>query len=532
MSLMRLFHTLKFLTFEQLWFQFYYKMRGIARRSIGIKPRYTYYKAGHPTELVDFPTKAESYKGNGEFCFLNVRHTFNGNWADSTNGALWRYNLNYMDFLLQPSMSAGDGCGWIMNFIDSIDSNAIAADPYPISLRGINWIKFVSLHKGTLDKDVLKKVDTSLYSQYRLLCGRTERHLMANHYLENGFSLIFGAVYFRDEMLWKIAKSIVEKQIDEQIMPDGAHFELSPMYHCVILERLLDCCNILATACNGRLQGADELLAFMKNKASMMLGWLDAIVLSDDSIPLLNDSANGVAASADVLRAYARRLGLHWKRGQLKESGYRHITRTSYEAIVDVAQLGVSYNLGHSHADTLTYLLWVNGNKFIVDTGTSTYEAGPTREYERSTKAHNTVVVNERNSSNVWGSFRCAERARVTVLEEGDGFIRAMHDGYSALGVNCIRSFRFLDNRLVVVDELQGNCDTATSYIHLAPGTKVLEVKGNEVVTDKAVLSFEGCTSLSIEKKYIAEEYNTMTDSVYIRVDFISCLETVIHDFK
>ena len=142
--------------------------------------------------------------------------------------------------MLFRSMDVQEGLAWIERFIGSIENNAIAADPYPISLRGINWIKFVSLHREELTPSQLAMIDTSLYSQYRVLERRTERHLLANHYLENGFSLLFAAVYFRDAAFWKKARQIVTAQLEEQILPDGAHYELSPMYHCVILEDLPD----------------------------------------------------------------------------------------------------------------------------------------------------------------------------------------------------------------------------------------------------------------------------------------------------
>ena len=61
---------------------------------------------------------------------------------------------------------------------------------------------------------------------------------MGNHLLENGFSLLFGSYYFRDEKLYSKAKEIIKTELREQILDDGAHFELSPMYHSIILHRI------------------------------------------------------------------------------------------------------------------------------------------------------------------------------------------------------------------------------------------------------------------------------------------------------
>ena len=39
------------------------------------------------------------------------------------------------------------------------------------------------------------------------------------------------------------ASCLLYKELDEQILPDGSHYEQSPMYHCILLDRLLDCYN-------------------------------------------------------------------------------------------------------------------------------------------------------------------------------------------------------------------------------------------------------------------------------------------------
>ena len=49
--------------------------------------------------------------------------------------------------------------------------------------------------------------------------------------------------------------------------------------------------------------------------------------------------------------------------------------------------------------------------RFFVNLGVSTYETSKRRLLERSTKSHNTVEINKKNSSDVWSSFRVASRA-------------------------------------------------------------------------------------------------------------------------
>lgn len=535
MSLSTYYHTIKYLKAEQLWFQIYYKLRAKVRSVLGKKEQYTFYREGHRISFIPFPEKSVSYKGENMFCFLNQIYRFEGTWDERTWSALWRYNLNYMDFILQPSLEVADGVTWIDRFIDAIDSNKIASDPYPISLRGINWIKFVSLHWENLSDEKRKKIDTSLYSQYRVLTQRVERHLLANHYLENGLSLLFASIYFRDTKFWDKAKDIVEKQLDEQILHDGAHYELSPMYHCIILERVLDCLNLLHEVDDTLFEGVKSLKSLLQEKACKMLAWLDAIVVADDRIPLLNDSAYGVALSPKELRDYATRMGLCWRSGVLDDSGYRRVVRTHYETILDMAPLGVSYNLGHAHADTGTFLLWVNGHELLVDAGTSTYNAGDHRNYERSTCAHNTVVVDDENSSKVWGAFRCAQRARVTIEADGPELFTLSHDGYSDKGITLRRTFVCKQESMEITDMVQGKGDAshkAKAYFHLAPNVKILQVEKHRVVTDKAMFSFREHDAIQIINRCVAKEYNSLQPSVCVQVEFHDTLTTIIEGFE
>src|SRR5690606_31529788 len=91
---------------------------------------------------------------------------------------------------------------------------------------------------------------------------------------------------------------------------------------------------------------------------------------------------------------------------ELSASGYRKLVRENMELVADIHGISPSYQPGHAHADHLSFVLQVGGNPFIVDMGISTYEIGERRAYERSTKAHNTVTLDDQNTSEVWSGFR------------------------------------------------------------------------------------------------------------------------------
>ena len=81
--------------------------------------------------------------------------------------------------------------------------------------------------------------------------------------------------------------------------------------------------------------------------------------------------------------------------------------------IFDAAAVGPDYIPGHAHADTLSFELSIGRERVFVNTGTSQYGSNLARHSERRTAAHNTVEVNNADSSEVWSSFRVGNRAKI-----------------------------------------------------------------------------------------------------------------------
>lgn len=430
--------------------------------------------------------KFKSLEGN-TFTFLNLSHEFAG-WGFNEYGNLWTYNQNYFDWLNQDGMTAEEGCKWIDKFIVEclefrVESqlkvqSSMSLDPYPIALRCINWVKFFCKYPETATKVRLN----ALYSQIILLEKKLEYHLLGNHLLEDAYALFIVACYFQDTKMLDKAQKLLVAQLKEQVLPDGAHYEQSPMYHCILLDRLLDCINIAyglpLTAYSNQL----------KAYAVQMLGHLEGVIYSDGSIPMLNDSANGIAPLPSQLFDYAKRLGLEWKAVPMKESGYRKLQTERMEAIVDVGDITAVYQPGHTHADSFNYELRIDGKPFVVDTGISTYNKNERRQYERSTMAHNCVAVDGRDSSEVWGGFRVGRRCRISGLRLTAYGLEASHNGYRK---PCKRKFEMTEQGFTVEDWYDGE---AVSYVHLAEGADAKRVKVEgalKVVTKPCEYSIE-----------------------------------------
>ncbi len=438
-----------------------------------------------------------------------------------------------MDYLLQPDMLKERGINLIHDFVQKLTNKSTGLEPYPTSVRGINWIKFLTKHG--IQKP---RINNSLFAQYEILLNNLEYHLLGNHLLENGFSLLFGAYYYNDLRLYDKAKDIIETELNEQILDDGAHYELSPMYHQIILDRLLDCINLVRN--NKLFNSQESLLALMKEKSVKMLQWLNCMTFSNGEIPMLNDSASGIAPLTQQLNDYAIRLELISLETiceirlnsyilNLKESGYRRFNGSDYECIIDVGQLGPDYQPGHAHADTFNFELCVKRKQIIVDTGVSTYEMNERRQIERSTSSHNTVQVGCYNSSEIWNGFRVARRAKIILIEENGTRIRSRHNGYKHLGLVHEREFIFKSDSFCIEDRLIGNRQlNAVSRFHFKPALDVNLYNNQIEIEGYGLIAFEGFNSIRLVPYEYTCAFNQLISGLVCEIFFDKQLSTSI----
>lgn len=415
-------------------------------------------------------------------------------WNDPAVDKLWLYNLHYFDDL--NAEGALVRRHWHSGLIERwIEENPPGLgngwEPYPSSLRIVNWIKWV-LNGGELSPRAI----ASLAVQTRHLNQRLEFHLLGNHLLANAKALIFAGTFFEqaEADAW-LAKglAILRRQLREQILADGGHFERSPMYQGIILEDFLDMENLR------NAYGAEA--AIPSGVIQKMRGWLAAMSHPDGEISFFNDAAFGVAPNLKGLNAYAERLGHPALTApsdgllRLAESGYIRLQNRHAMLLVDAAPIGPDHLPGHAHADTLSFELSLQGRRVMVNSGTSCYGNGSERQRQRGTAAHNTLVIDGLDSSEVWGGFRVARRARVKSLDiaESAGSMRveATHDGYRRLSRRDLhrRCWLLNDASLLIEDEIAGTFDRAELRFHLHPE---VEIAGLEAADGKAFLRLPG----------------------------------------
>ena len=124
----------------------------------------------------------------------------------------------------------------------------------------------------------------------------------------------------------------------------------------------------------------------------------------------------------------------------------------------DAAPLGFLSIAAHAHADALSFILHVDGKPVLVDPGTFTYHTHKDlRAYFVSTIAHNTVCVNGKNQANQAGPTMWLAHYHCKMLNAGENFVEATHDGYKSEGVTHVRKIEFdrENNEFTIVDKLK-----------------------------------------------------------------------------
>lgn len=428
-------------------------------------------------------------------------------WDRRDANFLWRYTLNGFGFAVDLGLLSvldGDRRAY-PTFRDLaaswIDGNPCGAtvgwDPYPTSKRIVSWIYASRLFDRDLweDSGFAAEFLKSLSDQVLFLDRNLERHLGGNHLWENLWAITLAGFYFdnADGARWR-AKGTegLWREVRDQILEDGGHFERSPHYHAVLLKSLLELKMILKDLGQALPEDVEERLRGM-------LRFLAGILHPDGGIPLFNDSVLGETDATDLLHLGAVLFG----EGSLKREGEsfglwpelwlgpegrsgfealpvgasprsRAFPATGYyvlsgtggsHVVVDAGPLGPDSLPGHGHADTLSLELSLGPLRFVVDSGVGAYYGEQAwRDYERGTRAHNTVEIDGEDQSELWGQFRVGRRARpreVGWFTDGPvAGIRASHDGYDHLRGHPRHTRTVLQSGRgygVIVDEIRGS---------------------------------------------------------------------------
>lgn len=491
--LVLLVNTIRYLKLKQLYYQLFYRVRKpklkrgirpVLREAISRWPVTSYYES--PT--VD----GVSYRFLGETARLE------GDWNSPSFSKLWLYNLHYQDALNangaeeQAELNGRLVGGWIAG---NPPLTGNGWEPYCLSLRIVNWVKFFSRSDAS---ELKQEWLDSLALQASALEQQLEYHILANHLFANAKALVFAGVFFcgADGERWlKKGLQLLDAEVPEQFLSDGAHYERSPMYQGTLLWDIADLLTLQQVSGLPQLESRSALWSKTLAKG---IGWLRAMAHPDGEISFFNDATFGIAPALDDLEAYAQRLGVELPIATVLDavsgslmlpSGFGVLAwPEGHRLLADVAPVGPDYQPGHAHADTLSCELSLFGQRVLVNSGISQYGEDAERHRQRSTVVHNTVCVDAQNSSEIWAGFRVARRARPfgVGIEQSLKQVQlsASHDGYRRLPgrVTHSRHWHAQPHQLVIEDKLVGTYKEAVAHWHFHPEVSVSQVDNHHFV--------------------------------------------------
>lgn len=429
------------------------------------------------------------------FTFLNDERDLGvpENWEPGDVDRLWRYHLHYFE--------------WAWGFATHADRRWAAAEferlwrswAAQTSLRSPDvWSPYVaSLRAWALCGLYAPLVSGRGYGEeflesLRLHAGFLRTHLEldvgGNHLIKNVKGLIGLGVFLDDRRLVQTGIRLLTRELGVQVLSDGGHYERSPSYHCQVLGDLIDVEGLLRESGLAPVGGLAEAIRSMRS-------WLGAMLMPDGNVPLFNDCT---LVNEKRLKTLGPTAPNKRPLVVLQPSGY--VVMKPDERLHLVADVGPPCPdelPAHAHADCLSFELAVDGRRVIVDTGTSTYSDLQRRQYERSTRAHNTVEVDGANQTEVWGVFRAARLARPFVeralVTEGRIEVVGSHTGYRARLPGAPihrRSWISMPGEIAIDDEIRGTgVHRIAARLHFRSSEGIKSIGENGVASKSLSLS-------------------------------------------
>ncbi|MEL6985763.1 MAG: alginate lyase family protein, partial [Actinomycetota bacterium] len=294
---------------------------------------------------------------------------------------------------------------------------------------------------------------------------------------------------FRDSGAWQAAAAAeLATELDAQTFPEGLNRELASDYHGLVLElglvawleaalvdhpvrdRLLEPLGRAVDALHAVVDETGE--PHRQGDSDDASGWLLDPIGYERWPALLRTGALVVEPAPwwsfsgppnDVRGAMIERClaGRHVPSEPMGRSGQRpglfpnaglSLLRSAAEPSAGQDELWVMFDHGplgflstaaHGHADALAVEVRCGGVEIVADPGTYCYHGEPGwRDHFRSTRAHATVTVGDRNQSEIAGPFLWTAKADSTLLGHaglggggGVATVEANHDGYADLGL-------------------------------------------------------------------------------------------------
>ena len=463
--------------------------------------------------LLEWRFKTE-WMAKGKVCLLNqvVDLNYLPGYTKSLKPLIYN-NVYYFEYgvaLASQYQRTQDVTWWEMFkkcYKNYLAARADVKSSYTMALHIPNVVIALELFGDTVDTAFREKVYCELYSQYVYLQEHQEKHLLANHYFEDLKALIIAAYLFKDDKKLDCYLKAFKKQCDEQILADGVHYELSLMYHKLIMEDLMRIGMLAKQTDFPECKWIIPLIQKMTDACSSLEKGIGRT-------PLFNDAGDNVAKTCEQLCLAAdKQFGIKPViKDSFSDSGYYKLYDEDRALIFDAGPIGVDYQPAHGHCDCLSFELSVDGKPLFVNSGTYEYQ-GDLRKYFRKTCAHNTMEINGHEQSQCWGGFRVGKRISRVFGKLRDGIVEGGYRNYR--GEEHRRTITLKGGVLEVTDSINAQDGIQVkSYLHIASGyavagDKIKDKAGN--IIGKVIL--QNCDQKMVcdgELCYYAPEFSDM----------------------
>ncbi len=358
----------------------------------------------------------QNVDGESALCQFNRIWPIHGrfNWQLTREGRsthLERLAFHYLEFIESLDTALGESIllDWIHRnppwqpdyWLDSWNS-------YAVSIRSVCMMQWLSACHNDISRESAKQIAASVVEQIRFLERNLEIDICGNHLIKNIKGLLWAGNFFHgsEAARWyRLGSELLCDEMNAQFLDDGMHFELSPAYHCQVFADLLECASVLEPADRSqliqRLDSAAKVIADLTHP--------------DERISLFGDGGLNMAyLPAQCLSAYQHLGGTRPDPRAVfgfTASGYYGIRSGSGYLTFDCGPSCADSLPAHGHGDMLAFEWDVGTWRIVVDAGVHEYETGAERDWNRSTRAHNTVTVGNRDQCEFVKSFRVGHRA-------------------------------------------------------------------------------------------------------------------------
>lgn len=399
-------------------------------------------------------------------------------WLDGS----WRARLNYMEYL------EGADDRWFQALVEDWLSQVTLEEAetrrfgwraFNLSIRSVVWMQQVAVRRQSLDMRLLNRMARSLARQMIYLERHLETDLRGNHLIKNIKALLWAGRCFMgsDATRWReLGEKWLARELGEQILDDGVHYERSPSYHCQVLADLVECRQTLGAG--GLRDELDEAIARM-GKAMVCLAHPDGLVAQ------FNDGGlNSAYRPEQIHRVLGGDSSSPDGIFELPNAGYFGRRSDDEYLIVDCGKLAPDYLIGHGHGDILSFEWSLGSKRFVVDQGTFQNLGGERRAMSRSTISHNTVSVAGVDQGDFYGAHRCGRRPNVELVSfqrlNGGFRLVGRHDGFRHLEGSPWhrRVFTSEPGKLAVEDHIDGAKADGYGRLLFHPDCNI-QVRGN-----------------------------------------------------